>query len=287
MFEMPPSTEKSAGSDAGVISSDLVLYAVNNGVALITLNNPLRNNAWSAELGDCFFDRLDQAALDPDVRSIVVTGAGKTFCPGADMEGMSSNAHAGNGIDATGVRRYLTHPLTIPKPIIGAINGACAGFGFVLTAMFDIRFAARGAKFTTSFARRGVAAEWAITLLLPQLVGLQRALDLLLSGRVFTADEALTYGYLLGVAEPTDVVDVALKYAGELATFSSPTAMAAIRRQVYDDLGNSLKTARESSMAYMRLISQYPDFVEGVDHYAEGRPPRFPPLAPDFKTAEY
>jgi enoyl-CoA hydratase/carnithine racemase len=287
MFEMPPSTEESAVNDVGAINSDLVLYVVNKGVALITLNNPLRNNAWSAELGDCFFDRLDQAALDPDVRSIVVTGAGKSFCPGADMEGLSSNAHAGNGIDPTGVRRYLTHPLTIPKPIIGAINGACAGFGFVLTAMFDIRFAARGAKFTTSFARRGVAAEWAITLLLPQLVGLQRALDLLLSGRVFTADEALTYGYLLGVVERTDVVDVALDYAGELATFSSPTAMAAIRRQVYDDLGNSLKTARESSMAYMRLISQYPDFGEGVDHYVEGRPPRFPPLAPDFEIAEY
>jgi enoyl-CoA hydratase/carnithine racemase len=266
------------GGDDG----QLVLYEVADDVAVVTMNRPQQNNGWTVELQEQFFDRLDDAAIDPAVRAIVVTGAGRLFCPGADIASLREASQRGrlNGLPG---HRHMTHPLSIPKPLIAAINGSCAGFGFVLAAMCDIRFAASGAKFTTSFVRRGVAAEHTITYLLPRQIGLQLALDLLLTGRVFEAQEALKLGFLLGVVDPPEsVLEVACSYARELATWSSPTAMAVIRNQVYEDLDNDFATSRANSAEYMVRFSQRPDFAEGVASYTERRPPSFPPLSATF-----
>jgi enoyl-CoA hydratase/carnithine racemase len=262
-------------------TSDLALYDAANGYAVITLNRPERKNSWSADLQEAFFDALDRADRDMAVHAVVVTGAGDYFCPGGDISHLSDDARAG-GIAGVPGHRPMTHQLSINKPIIAAVNGACAGFGFVVAAMCDVRFAARGAKFTTSFARRGVAAEHTITYLLPRQVGLQRALDLLLTGRVFEADEAEALGFVLRVVDRDEVLATACAYARELAEWCSPTAMAVIRRQVYDDLDNDFVTARDQSVELMKRFSRRPDFQEGVLSFVERRPPRFPPRDADF-----
>ena len=175
--------------------SDVVLIEVSEGVAQLTLNRPDRLNAWTAEMGRAYFDLLDECAAREDVRVIVVTGAGRGFCAGADMKDLES---IGSG-DLDGARADLderpqTYALTIPKPVIAAINGPCAGLGLVHALMCDLRFAAQGAKLTTAFARRGLVAEHGISWVLPRLVGPARALDLLLSGRIVLAEEAARAG---------------------------------------------------------------------------------------------
>src|SRR5437763_15358869 len=145
---------------------------VQDGVAVLTLNRPDRLNAWTPELQTRYFDLLDECAARADVRAIVVTGAGRGFCAGADMQGLATLAggEGSNGFDdsASGRpdERPVRHPLSIPKPVIAAINGACAGIVLVLAIMRDVRFAAAGAKFTTAFARRGLVDEHGISWLL-------------------------------------------------------------------------------------------------------------------------
>src|SRR4051794_23867159 len=162
-----------------------------HGVALLTLNRPDQLNAWGHNMAAQFFDALDAAMLDEDVRVVVVTGAGKGFCAGASMNALNSiraNPSAGAGA-ATGQRTFIDIALA-PKPVVAAINGAVAGVGLVLALFCDVRFTTPAAKFTTAFARRGLIAEYGISWILPRLVGMTRAADLLLSGRVITGDEA-------------------------------------------------------------------------------------------------
>ena len=223
------------------MADDVVLSERRGAVALLTLNRPERLNAWTGELETRYFDLLDEAGADPEVRAIVVTGAGRGFCAGADMDMLQ-----GIGADASGEgarrapsarRRQQWHTTTIPKPVIAAINGACAGIGLCQALMCDIRFAAAGAKFTTAFARRGLIAEHGISWILPRLVGPAGALDLLMSGRVFLAEEAAQLGLVNEVVEPEQVVDRALDYAADLAANSSPASMAVMKQQVYADYG--------------------------------------------------
>jgi enoyl-CoA hydratase/carnithine racemase len=250
-------------------------YQVNGSVATITLDRPERHNAWTAEMGEQYFDHLEHAAADPDVRAIVVTGAGRSFCPGLDMGGLASVATAG---EARGGTRPQTFPLGIPKPIVAAINGACAGIGLSLALMCDIRFAASGAKLTTSFARRGLVAEHGTSWILPRLVGTARALDLLLSARVVLAEEALELGLVNFVLPPEQVLPAALDYAGDLARNASPTSMSVIKRQVLRHLDLTLDGALAESNALMAESLRRPDVAEGVASFVERRQPRFEPL---------
>ncbi len=246
---------------------------------LLTLNRPERLNAWTAAMGARYFEALDEAAADPDVRAIVVTGAGRGFCAGADMEMLQAvGQNAGAADRAAGPQRQQWYTTTIPKPVIAAINGACAGMGFVQALMCDIRFAAAGAKFTTAFVRRGLIAEHGISWILPRLVGPSRALDLLLSGRVLLAEEAATLGLVTEVVEPEHLLDRALDYAGELVTYSSPSAMAVIKRQIYDDYGLSVAEATERAAPLMAASLKAEDFREGVQSFLEKRSPAFAPL---------
>lgn len=256
-------------------STEVVLHEVADGVAKLTLNRPDRLNAWTPELGSRYFGLLESSAKDPAVRVIIVTGAGKGFCAGADMQTLQDIS---GGQRSAGPSKPQTYPLTIAKPIIAAINGPCAGLGLVHALMCDLRFAAAGAKFTTAFVRRGLVAEHGLSWMLPRAVGPAHALDLLLSGRVFLAEEALTMGLVNRVVAPEALLDTVMEYARELALQCSPASMAAMKHQVYRHYETDLATALRESNELMRASFKRPDFREGVASFVERRPPKFPPL---------
>ena len=268
--------------------SEVVQSRVDDGVAVLTLNRPDRLNAWTAEMEHEYFGLLEQCGGSPDVRVIVVTGAGRGFCAGADMQDLQALGAEGDGAGETAQareRRAQTFPLTIPKPIIAAINGACAGIGLVQALMCDIRFAAAGAKLTTAFARRGLVAEHGVSWVLPRLVGPARALDLLLSGRVLLAEEAAELGLVNRAIAPGELLGTALSYAHELATQCSPASMAAMKRQVYADYEKGLEQALEEANRLMFESFSRPDFAEGVQSFVERRPPHFAPLSEGAQAA--
>jgi len=264
-----------------VVQSEVVQRTVDDGVALLTLNRPDRLNAWTAEMERAYFGLLDECAASDDVRVIVVTGAGRGFCAGADMKDLQQlgDGEVAQQNGALEERRPQTLPLSIPKPILAAINGPCAGIGLVQALMCDVRFAAEGAKLTTAFARRGLIAEHGISWILPRLVGPARALDLLLSGRVVLAAEAAELGLVNRTFAPEKLLDEALAYARELAVNCSPASMATMKRQVYADLERPLSDALARADQLMLASFGAPDFVEGVASFVERREPRFAPLA--------
>lgn len=266
--------------------SDVVLLERREpGIALLTLNRPDRLNAWNGELAARYFELLDECAADPAVKVIVVTGAGRGWCAGADMDtlqglGGGGGGGRGGGPEAAAGGRPQYHTTLVPKPVIAAINGACAGIGMVQALMCDIRIAAAGAKFTTAFARRGLIAEYGMSWILPRLVGTARALDLLLSGRVVLAEEAAAMGMVNEVVAPEHLLDRALEYAAELATHSSPTSMAVMKRQVYGDWDRGVVDTTTDAVALMSASLRRPDFKEGVASFLEKRLPRFSPVDP-------
>jgi enoyl-CoA hydratase/carnithine racemase len=262
--------------------TEVVEKLVSDGVALLTLNRPDRLNAWTQEMEEVYFDMLEECATRDEVRAIVVTGAGRGFCAGADMQALQELGDGGlTGASLEEVartRRPQSLPHSIPKPILAAINGACAGIGLLQALMCDVRFAAEGAKLTTSFARRGLVAEHGISWILPRLVGPARALDLLLSGRVVLAEEAHELGLVNRVLAPDRLLETALDYAGDLAANCSPASMAAIKGQVYGDLERGLADATGKADELMVESFAAPDFIEGVTSFIERRDPRFEAL---------
>ena len=261
----------------GATTTETVLREVTEGVCVLTLNRPERMNAWTHAMEERYFDLLEEADRDPAVRVIVVTGSGRGFCPGFDMDALAALSEGDAG-EVEAPRRPQTFPLAVRKPIVAAINGACAGIGLVQALMCDIRFAAAGAKFTTAFARRGLVAEHGSSWLLPRLVGPAHALDLLLSGRVFLAEEAERLGVVNRVLPADEVRDHALAYARDLATNCSPASMAAMKAQVYRDLQRDLDESLEDANRLMAESFGRPDFAEGVQSFTERREPRFAPL---------
>jgi enoyl-CoA hydratase/carnithine racemase len=266
-------------SEVVQVQSDVVKVQVDDGVALLTLNRPDRLNAWTAEMQKAYFALLEQCASDEDVRVIVVTGSGRGFCAGADMHELQAIGDGTLTPSADLANQHpQTFPLSIPKPIIAAVNGACAGIGLVAALMCDVRFAAEGAKLTTAFARRGLVAEHSISWILPRLVGPARALDLLLSGRAVFAEEALELGLVSRVLAPDKLLESTLEYAREMVVNCSPASMATMKRQVYADLERSLPDALAEADRLMLESFTAPDFVEGVTSFVERRDPRFAAL---------
>lgn len=259
------------------MSDDVVLYSAEDGIATITLNRPDRLNAWTGPLGTAYFDSLDRAADDPEVRVIVVTGAGRGFCAGADMDMLQGIQSAGGETREPETRKH-THATKIPKPVIAAINGACAGLGLVHAAMADIRFAAAGAKFTTAFSRRGLVAEHGVSWVLPRLVGQAVALDLLMSGRVFLADEAHELGFVNKVVAADELMATTLAYARDLADNAASSSMSVMKAQVYDHFDMTLDDSLEETNVLMARSLRRPDFKEGVASFVEKRPPSFAPV---------
>ena len=271
-----------------------LLFDVRNGVALITLNRPEKLNAWTPAMGASLKRAIVRCANDDAVRVIIVTGAGRGFCAGADMQLLQKIQKSSEGRTQVGATEEASLPpapagldvsqrysgrfgylFSVNKPVIAAINGACAGLGFVFPLFCDLRFASTEARFTTAFAQRGLIAEHGIAYLLPRLVGTSRALDLLLSARKFDGAEAERIG-LVQRAFPHDtfLYDV-FAYARTLADTVSPRSMAVMKAQIhgagYQDFNQSLEIAN----AEMTKSFASEDFREGVAHFVEKRAPRF------------
>lgn len=254
-------------------TSATVLYDVTDGVALVTLNRPDRANGWTPTLQHDLFAALEVAGDDPEVRAIVITGAGRAFCGGADMDVLATAAD-----DEAESSRSLLAPMWNPKPIVAAINGACAGLGLQLALMCDVRIGAAEAKFTTAFARRGLIAEHGLTWLLPRVTTLAVATDLLISARVFTGEEAARLGVVQRAVPRDQVLEEAISYARDLVDHVSPTAMAVIKWQMYHHRDLDLLDSIDHSDQLMVESVNRPDLAEGVASFVERRQPNFPPV---------
>jgi enoyl-CoA hydratase/carnithine racemase len=265
-----------------------ILYSAADGVATITLNRPDKLNAWRGQMEQEVRAAMKVAAADDSVRVIVLTGAGKGFCAGADMnmlqgiqgDGGSSRAaiDAAEPWDASSnenfQKQYSYFP-AVKKPIIGAINGSAAGLGLIMALYCDIRFAADTAKFTTAFSRRGLVAEHGISWLLPRLIGFANAADLLFSARVITAAEAKDVGLVSRVIPAADFQSEVAAYAKMLATEVSPRSLREMKREIWNAQFQSLGQAIEAANADMPPSFKSEDFKEGVAHFVEKRAPKF------------
>jgi len=269
-------------------------YEVSGAVATITLDRPERLNAWTGRMNTEYRSLLGRAAADRSVRVIVVTGAGRGFCAGADTRALEGRVERGAYDPGTGpglenpgfgVRpefdAEFAYHFGIPKPIIAAVNGAAAGVGFALACYCDLRFAAAGAKLTTAHGRLGLPAEFGLSWLVPRLVGLTRAADILLSSRVFLAEEAAEIGLVNMVTPADELLESVYRYAHTLATEISPASLAATKLQLYTDLHRDAATAARHAEERLRAMMTGPDFEEGVAALTARRPPRFPDLPAD------
>ena len=262
-----------------------ILYEVSDKIATVTLNRPDRMNAWTPIMERDVRHAMEAAAKDDGVRVIVLTGAGRAFCAGADMDALK-------GLDPDDVKRAASVPAfdmnrrpdwqaryayypSIAKPVIGMLNGATAGIGLVHALYCDLRFAAEGAVFTTAFARRGLIAEHGISWMLPRLVGHANALDLLLSARRVSSDEALRMGLVNRLYPADKLREETFAYARDLADFVSPSSMAVIKRQLYDVPFQTLSEAMIDANREMLISLRGADFKEGVASFVEKRAPRF------------
>lgn len=259
--------------------TDLVLAEQRGGVLVLTFNRPDRLNAWNDELEEQYFDLLALADASPEVRAVVVTGAGRGFCAGADLADLANVGELEDGTLPPSPRPR-TYPLTLRKPLIAAVNGAAAGLGLVEALYCDVRFATPEAKLLTAFAQRGLIAEYGMAWLLPRLVGQSRALDLLLSSRVVKGEEALRMGLVDYVIDQKTLLEEAIAYADRLATQSSPWSMSMIKQQVHEAMDSSLATSVDLADGLMTASFRGPDVLEGVASYAERRTPRFAGLGP-------
>lgn len=277
-----------------------ILYDVADPVATITLNRPEFLNAFTARMGDEIADALGRAERDRAVVGIVLTGAGKGFCAGADMKmlqsitsGATTTSGAADGTGADGIidgapvtrpgdpaagddlRGTYTYLMSIGKPIIAAINGAVAGMAVPLVLACDLRFMSTDAVLTTSFAQRGLVAEWGVAWQLSRLVGPSTALDLLLSARKVGGDEAARLGLVNRALPGDEILTAARDYIADLAQHCSPASMAAIKRQVYLDLHRGLAAAGSDAERLMAESFGRPDVAEGVQSFVDRRDPSF------------
>jgi len=275
------------------MAHEQILYDVGDRVATITLNRPERLNAWTPQMGRELYAAFATAAADDEVRVIVVTGAGRGFCAGADMQNLrdiqTGRADEG-GAAVTGSRPERTasitpihpaldtpyaYPQSIPKPVLAAINGPVAGLGFTHMLYYDIRIASDRARFTTAFARRGLISEHGSSWMLPRLVGPAHACDLFFSGRVIDATHAQAIGLVNEVVPHDQLLPHVYDRATELATLSSPRSIGIMKRLVYTHQFVDLATA--SAETDVEMVRSFPseDFREGVSSFLEKRPPRF------------
>jgi 2-(1,2-epoxy-1,2-dihydrophenyl)acetyl-CoA isomerase len=264
-----------------------ITYEVADRVALICLDRPKNANAVTNAMQSSYSAAIAAAGNDRDVVAIVVTGNGKVFCAGADLELLQGDALGLAGDIDLSIRAVLA-PLYVDKPVIAAINGGIAGMGFSMALACDIRFAAEGAKFTTAFAQRGLVAEYGSSALLPRIVSFGRSMDLLLSGRTFSAEQAHAYGLVEEIYPPDDVRSAALDYARTLVRRTAPTSLAIIKRQLIAAADLQLRDTLTADRALMPSSWLRPDLTEGVDAFRERRDPHFMDLdralVPDLGT---
>lgn len=269
-----------------------ILTDLEDGILTITLNRPDRLNAWTGTMQEEVQAAIEQAGTDDAVRCIIVTGAGRGFCAGADMQGLQqigedddAATEATNGAKAVKDTRSeglkdlypgrFGYMYRCPKPIIAAINGPCAGIGLIFTLYADMRFANQDAKFTTAFAQRGLIAEHGIAWLLPRLIGEAHALDLLFTARVFKGAEAERVGLVNCALPANELMPHAMETAKHLATQVSPRSLAIMKRQIRESYFQSFGRSLEIADQEMEQSFASFDFKEGVDSFVEKRPAAF------------
>lgn len=268
------------------------LYSVADRIATITLNRPDKLNAWTAMMEQEVRSAIEEAECDENVRVIILTGAGRGFCAGADMSLLSSVVASGvdervrkqasssstagpvDGVRADFRKKYSYFP-ALGKPVIAAINGPVVGLGLVIALYCDLRFASDAAKFSTAFARRGLIAEYGLAWILPRLVGHANALDLLFSARMVDSAEALRMGLVNQVFPQDTFLAKVTEYARDVAANSSPRSTRIMKRQVYDAMFQTLAEAFDVAEREMLASLQCEDFKEGVAHFLEKRAPVF------------
>jgi len=277
------------------MSEPQVHYDVTDGVATVTLNRPDKLNALSRQMARELQSAMMQADASDDVRVIVLTGAGRGFCAGADLEDLGAVMR--DGLNADVVRRALAEQTqaapvrpagtredflteysyfpSLTKPVIAAVNGPAHGLGLILALYCDLRFASDAASFSTAFAKRGLIAEYGVAWLLPRLVGLENALDLLFSARIVRADEAKALGLVGRVLPQQDFMGSVREYATMLAREASPRSLRIMKRQVYDAQFQDLREAYDIAVQEMFAGFTSEDFREGVAHFLQKRPPNF------------
>lgn len=270
-----------------------IAYEVGGHVARVTLDRPHRRNAWTGRMHREYRWAMTEAERDPDVRVIVVSGAesddGRTaFCVGADTKALDGHRESGGYDDGLGgveppMPPVATHfaadfafQLGMATPVVAAVNGAAAGVGLAIVCFADIRFAVTGAKLTTAAPKLGFPAEFGLSWLLPRLVGAGRAADWLLSGRVFTADEAASVGLFSAVLDRDAFLSHVDAYVTDMARHVSPASTAVTKRQLWGDLlhGDPARSVRTSVGLFSEMATG-PDFAEGSRALSEGRRPEF------------
>ena len=261
-----------------------ILYAVDDRVLTITLNRPERLNAWTGVMQHELIAAFDLADADDDVRVIVITGAGRGFCAGADLEQGSDvfDWRDRPGTPRDGGGTFTLRVFESSKPVIAAINGPAVGVGLTMTLPMDVRLVAEGAKLGFVFARRGIVPEAASSWFLPRLVGISRAMEWVATGRVFGPEEALEAGLVRSVLEPADLLGAAYALAREIADNTAPVSVALARRLLWTGLGLShpMEAHRADSRG-MFARGQSADVREGVGAFLEKRPAVFPDLVSD------
>lgn len=263
-------------------------YEVASGVARVVLDRPDRGNAWTGRMHLEYRWALTEAESDPEVRAVAVTGAGRQFCVGADSRALKGHVDRGGYDDGLrgqeppmppvddAFRADFAFQLGMTKPVVAVVNGAAAGVGLAIVCFADIRFAASGAKLTTAAPKLGFPAEYGMSWILPRLVGAGPAADWLISGRVFTTDEAGRAGLFSAVVDADELSARADAYLADLARHVSPASMAATKRQLWTELvGSTPAESVSGSMALLRDMATGPDFVEGSRALSESRPPNF------------
>lgn len=267
-----------------------IIYEVDDPVATIKLNRPAQLNAWTNRMAAELKHAVAEAEADERVVVIVLTGEGRGFCAGADLRGLQAIGEGDRGSEDAlsdfaaspgdpdmdesfhGAYSYL---MSVRKPIVAAVNGPCAGMAVPISLCCDIRFASDKAVFTTAFSQRGLIAEWGISWTLSRLVGPAHAMDLILSARKVDAAEAERIGLVNKVLPHDELLPHTLDYAREMATMCSPTSMAIMKRQIYQDLTETLAHANKESFDLMVESFDRPDFKEGVSSFMEKRSPKF------------
>jgi enoyl-CoA hydratase/carnithine racemase len=268
-----------------------IIYEVEDPIAVIKMNRPEALNAFTVRMLAEIKHALAEAESDERIVGIVLTGEGKGFCPGMDMNALDSQSSgtkdgqredlsflAANPGDETlgeNFQTTYTYFMSIRKPIIAAINGACAGLGLAVATMTDIRIVERSAKFSTAFSQRGLIAEHGISWTLPRLIGTGNALDLLWSARKFDGQEAKDLGLAEILAEDGESLEIAKNYIKKLAMGSAPKSLQVIKAQVHRHNNMQLGESMKETNDWMAVSLKRSDFKEGVRSFIEKRPPNF------------
>ena len=268
-----------------------VIYSVEEGVAVVTLNRPDRLNAMTLTMAGEVRAAMQQASDDDEVRAIVLTGAGRGFCAGADAARLQGRV-SGIAVEEEEAPQFtgaieggLDLPqafaakyawiATVPKPVIAAVNGPAVGVGMVLPMFADIRFASDTARFGTAFSKRGLVPEYGLGWLLPRLIQPSKAFDLLYTARLVDADEAIDMGLVDKVFPTNELLPAAMDYARELATAVSPRSNRVVKRMVYQGLDQGFGSAMEQCLADMADAQKSDDFKEGIAAWKDKRVPIF------------